>query len=550
MNAFLQRHAGSVTGMLSGFDRVRFRGTVRLLANAGGVLALLSHLGVLLKDFKQFAVGVSDRLKDASLAVASRAGRPVRYLPSPRTSKEQVALQVLREQPPVGDGGGGDGLICVLTAVEPCWSFHVRRDRASRQLVLEPAWRKCLHLYHYFMHPLLGFCHARVQSWLPFNIHVCVNGREMLARQMDRAGIAYTRRDNCFTRVSDLPRAQALLDGQLTTDWAATLDGLAELAHPARRTLLGGPPPGIGGGGGDWVPEYYWSAQESEWASDVMFKSPAALSRLYPRLIRHGLIGLGSGDVMRYLGKRIGPQDGRFTGEVVSDVKRRPEGMRIKHRLNANSIKMYDKQGSVLRVETTINDPSDFKVYRRAGADDPASELRWRRLRKGVADLARRAHVSQAANDRYLAAMAEARAGDDAGGDAALGDVAAPLCRRVPGKGKGERVRALNPLSEADATLLAAVSRGEFAINGFRNRDIRALLFRGVGGTPVDEGAAAERKRRSAAVTRKLRLLRAHGLIRKVSRTHRYLLSDKGRHAISTILAARAATASQLLAAA
>lgn len=532
MNGFLQRHAGSVTGMLSGFDRVRFRGTVRLLANAGGVLALLSHLGVLLKDFKQFAVGVSERLKEASLAVASRAGRPVRYLPSPRTCKEQVALQVAREQPPVGD----DGLICVLTAVEPCWSFHVRRDRASRHLVLEPAWRKCLHLYHYFMHPLLGFCHARVQSWLPFNIHVCVNGREMLARQLDHAGIAYTRRDNCFTRVSDLPRAQALLDGQLTMDWAATLNGLAERAHPARRTLLSGP------GIGDWVPEYYWSAQESEWASDVMFNDPAALSRVYPRLVRHGLIGLGSGDVMRYLGKRIGPQDGRFTGEVVSDVKRRPEGVRIKHRLNANSIKMYDKQQSVLRVETTINDPSDFKVYRRAGNDDPASKRQWRRLRKGVVDIARRAQVSQAANDRYLGAMAEAQADD-----AALGEVAAPLCRRVPGKSKGERVRALNPLSDDDATLLAAVSRGEFAINGFRNRDIRALLFRGGGDTPAD---AAEGKRRSAAVTRKLRLLRAHGLIRKVSRTHRYLLSDKGRLTITTILAARTATASQLLAAA
>jgi hypothetical protein len=268
-----------------------------------------------------------------------------------------------------------------------------------------------------------------------------------------------------------------------------------------------------------------------------MFNDPAALSRLYPRLVRHGLIGLGSGDVMRYLGKRMGPQDGRFTGEVISDVKRRPEGMRIKHRLNANSIKMYDKQQSVLRVETTINDPSDFKVYRRAG-DDPASKLDWRRLRKGVADMTRRAQVSQAANDRYLEAMAEAQA------DAALGDVAAPLCRRVPGKSRGERVRALNPLSHDDATLLAAVSRGEFAINGFRNRDIRALLSHDA------PAQATEGKRRSAAVTRKLRLLRAHGLIKKVSRTHRYLLSDKGRLAITTILAARAATASQLLAAA
>lgn len=530
MNSFLQRHAGSVTGMLSGFDRVRFRGTVRILSNASGLMAVLSHLGVLLKDFKAFATGVSEKLKDASLAAAERAGRPVRYLPSARIGKEEVARQIAQEQ------RIEKGLICVLTAVEPCWSFHIRRDRASKHLVLEPAWRKCLHLYHYFMHPQLGFCHARVQSWLPFNIHICVNGREMLARQMDQAGIGYERRDNCFAKVSDLARAQELLNEQLTIDWAATLNGLAEQAHPARRTLLGGAKDG------DWTPEYYWSAQESEWASDVMFKDRLELSRLYPRLIRHGLIGLSSGDVMRYLGKRVGPENRRFGGEVISDVKQRAEGMRIKHRLNSNSIKMYDKQQSVLRVETTMNDPSDFKVYRRAEGD-PKSKLCWRLLRKGVVDMKRRAQVSQASNDRYLDAMADVQT------DAALGELAEPLCRRVPakntlGKSKGQRVRALNPLSHDDAALLQAVSRGEFAINGFRNRDIRGLLY-------SDQNVEkAECKRRSAAVTRKLRLLRAHGLVKKVSRTHRYLLSDKGRQAITTILAARAATASKLLLAA
>jgi hypothetical protein len=526
MNSFVRRHAGSVTGMLSGFDRIRFRGTVRILSNASGLMVLLSHLSVLLKDFKLFATGVSEKLKAASVAAALQAGRPVRYLPSSRVCKEEVALRIAQEQ------RIDRGLICVLTAVEPCWSFHVRRDRASQQLVLEPSWRKCLHLYHYFLHEQLGFCHARVQSWLPFNVHICVNGREMLARQMDRAGIDYQRRDNCFARVSDVARAQALLNEQVAMDWPATLNDLADRAHPARRELLDLP-------GGHWVPEYYWSAQESEWASDVMFRNPADLSRLYPRLIRHGLTGLSSGDVMRYLGKRVGAENRRFTGEVISDIKQRGEGMRIKHRLNSNSIKMYDKQQSVLRVETTMNDPSDFKVYRRAGGN-PQSKLCWRLLRKGVADMERRAQVSQAANDRYLEAMASV---DSA---AVLGELAEPLCQSVPGKSPGQRARGLNPLAREDATLLQAVSRGEFTINGFRNRDIRGLLY----GQADKTVPPAQAKRRSAAMTRKLRLLRAHGLVKKVSHTHRYLLTDKGRQAISTLLAARSATASQLLAAA
>jgi hypothetical protein len=528
MNAFLQRHAGSVTGVLSGFDRIRFRGTIRLLANASGLSAVLSYLGVLLKDFREYAMGLSEQLKAASLGMALSAGRPVRYLASPLVCKEDVARRIARE-----DGIDG-GLICVLTAVEPCWSFHVRRDPQAKELVLESAWRKCLHLYHYFVHEELGFCHARVQSWLPFNVHVCVNGREWLARRMDRAGVSYERRDNCFTHVSDAGRAQELLDGQLDTDWAAVLEGVRRLAHPASDSMFPRRPM-----------DYYWSADESEWASDVMFKDRHALSRLYPRLVRHGMLCLGAADVMRYLGRRVGPEHGRFLGEVISDVRRQPlvkrprgEGVRIKHRLNSNSIKMYDKQAGVLRVETTINDPGDFKVYRRAGGD-PGSKLCWRKLRKGVADMRRRAQVSQSANERYLEALAGVET------SAAVGELAAPLCKAVAGKTRGERARPLNPLADADARLLEAVSLGQFAINGLRNRDVRAILY---AGSPAAD--AAQAKRRSAAVTRKLRLLRAHGLLRKVAHTHRYVVSPRGRAAITALLAARNANAGKLLAAA
>ncbi len=212
--------------------------------------------------------------------------------------------------------------------------------------------------------------------------------------------------------------------------------------------------------------------------------------------------------------------------------------MRVKHRVNDNSIKMYDKHGLVLRVETTINQPRDMKVYRApqgAAADAPK---KWLPLRKGVADLHRRAQLSGAANDRYLDSLASA--GQDA---VSLGEMAAPACKRVAWKGK--LARALNPLGAADAELLAAIGRGEFAINGFRNRDLRALLHGAQKATD-----AKEARRRSASVTRKLRLLRAHGLVHKVPRTHRYQLSDSGRTLVAALAAARSASTAKLAAAA
>ena len=182
-----------------------------------------------------------------------------------------------------------------------------------------------------------------------------------------------------------------------------------------------------------------------------------------------------------------------------------------------------------MRVETTIVHPEHFKVYRPVAGPEP--RLRWQRLRRGVADLWRRAQVSQAANNRYLDALASVT------GKTPLREEALAVCR--PLKAKGRRYRALNPFSPGDGQLLEAISRGEFMIQGLRNRDLRALLY-------PRKGDSQQERRRSARVTRLLALLRAHGLIRKVSGTHRYQVTERGRRIVTALLAARNADVDQL----
>jgi len=521
MNAFLQYHRTWVTGILQGFDRLRLRGTLRPLAYVGGMMGYLSHIGVLLKGFKEYAGSVTEQIRRTAERVAEAAQRPVTYLPSGSTRKEHVAREIAQRD------GVDEGLICVLTCVEPCWSYQLYRNRETRRLELHGRPRKCLHYYHYWMDPTFGFMHARLQTWFPFTVHICINGREWLARQMDRAGIEYVRRDNCFLQIADVAGAQRLMDRQLRVNFRQMLDRLVPRFNPAHRKVFGPTPM-----------SYYWSVEESEWASDVMFRRPALLAGLYPRLIRHVMENLGSRDVMRFLGRKVpdhGGVNGSFAGEVVSDLRQRPEGIRVKHRVKRNSIKMYDKAGSILRVETTINDAPDLKVFR-PKEGDARGKKEWRPMRKGVADLPRRAVVSQSANDRYLDSLAAVQQ------TTRLGSLLEKLCQPV--RWKGQRVRALNPFSTDDARLLETVNRGEFSINGFRNRDLRVLLSRA---TPADP---AEQRRQSAAVTRKLRLLRAHGLIRKVPKTHRYMLSKKGQTAITALLTARAADTAKLATAA
>lgn len=517
MQSFLQRFSSDVIGSLSGFDRLRFRGTKRLLNTTGGMLNFLWQKQILLKDFKSYVTDVTACLRSAVESAACAAARPLLYL-NHQERKEDLAREIAAR-----DGVAG-GLICVFSAVESCFSWSVHPDRASQKLVLRGGPKKCLRYYHYYLHPQLGLMHARLQTWFPFTVQVCINGREWLARMMDHQGLGYVKKDNCFVDVEDLHAAQTLLDSQLETDWPALLGGVAALSNPAEAEIFG-----------DFPVRYYWSVDESEWATDFLFRSPEALAALYPRLLRHGTFVLGSADVLRYLGRRLtaeGGVKGSFVGEVTTDLKERPEGMRIKHRLNGNWVKMYDKQGSVLRIETVINDARDLKVYRTREGDESSEKKEWLRLRKGVADLQRRAEVSQKANERYaesLAAVADTKP---------LGEVAEPLSEAV--NWHGRRARGLNVLGKEDAGLIEAVSRGEFLMNGFRNRDVRALLFE----------ASKQTRKESAAVTRKLRLLRAHGLIAKVPSTHRYVLSEKGRSACAAILAARQADTTTLVQAA
>jgi hypothetical protein len=514
--AFLNRFGNSVTGVLSGFDRLRLRGTLRHLFQPTVMEAYLNACRVLIKNFGIFAQGLTARIKAAAYAAAERAGRPFRYLPYSQTSKEDLARQIARKD------GIASGLIAIFSALENCLSYSVRGDRQTKHihLVLEP--RKCLHLYHYFLHPELGLCHVRVQTWFPFTVDVCLNGRDRLARQMDEAGLAYRQRDNCFVWVEQASRAQALLDQQLRTHWPRVLERLLDQAHPLHKEICR-----------PIAQTYYWTASASEYATDLLFRDAPSLAALYPRLVHHGLRTFASPDVMRFLGRKTpstGSVNGNFGGEVISDLKHRPEGIRVKHSLNSNSIKMYDKEGSVLRIETTINKTEEFRVYR-AKQGEPCGKKAWRPLQRSVGELWRRAQVSAAANQRYLQALASVTE------KTPVGEAAAGVCRAVLKDGR--RHRALNPWGEKDAALLQAVSRGEYAINGLRNRDIRRQLW-------AKTSSAQLQQRRAAAVTRQLRLLRAHGLLRKVSGTHRYVLTENGRKIVTALLSARQADVEQL----
>lgn len=248
---------------------------------------------------------------------------------------------------------------------------------------------KCLHFYFYYLDAELGFIHIRLQSWFPFQIQVYVNGRECLARYLDQRGIAYERYDNCFTQIDDLAAAQDFCEQFAHFDWPLVLNNLAERINPMRKTIQNS---GFRG--------YYWVADQAEIATNLMFSDRAGLEAILPDLFEHDILKIACQDVLRFLGRKL---HGNFKGEATTSLKKRPGGWRAKHTMKRNSLKLYDKH-SVLRIETTINNPSEFKICHQTRD----GKLRWKRMRKGVSNLYRYAQVGQQANRRYLDHLAQA----------------------------------------------------------------------------------------------------------------------------------------------
>jgi hypothetical protein len=518
MQRFLQRFALLVAGTLSGFDRLVFKGKLCPLYSPEGMNCLLRANHVAHKEFKQYAKEVTAHVLETSGVSEAKARGRYRYLNSSKIDKEEVARQFLPAR------GPKTGLVCVLACIEPCWTFDWATTPEGSTIRGEPG--KCMHLYHYYQHPTFGWLYVRLQTWFPFEIQVGLNGREWLARQMDRDKLSYHRHDNKFLWVRDWQRAQQLLDEQLQTDWQHELDALQQQVHPLHPEHLGRMPV-----------LYNWTTFQSEWATDIAFRRQEELEPWFKRWLRQAMLSYDHNDILGFFGHAPSLyRKGRR--RIETSVLAHFEGKRIKHWAGGNSLKLYH-EANVLRPETTINDAAAIRVER-PPADDPEGPVAGRPMRRSVVDLPQRAAYCQAVNERYLealAATAETRT---------VRELVEPLTRRAPEpRPEADRparyVRGLNPLAELDAALLTAVSDPRWMVQGLRNRDLVAALY------PKASDDPAERRRQSARVTRLLRLLRGHGLLEKIPGSHRYQIGAEARVRIQAVLACRNANPDQLV---
>ena len=302
----------------------------------------LSARQIRIFDYSRFAEPLRDRVRDRAAELASAAGVTIEHIAKSHIRKEDVVAKVLAVR------GDHPGLVHIISAMEACNAYKPWHDKQTHRTFLRPDTGKCLHYYFYFMDAELGLIYLRVPTWCPFRLQFYCNGHSWLARRLTAAGIGFTLADNAFLRIDDWERAQTLADGFSPDHLHRVLDHYAQQCCPVLDVF---------------AQSYHWSFMQVEYATDLVFRSPAILKPLYEQLSRQAILTVKAEHVATFLGHKITAQ---LAQEIGSQFATRIAGTCVKHRFGKSSIKIYDKFGLVLRLETTTNEVSAFKHYRKS----------------------------------------------------------------------------------------------------------------------------------------------------------------------------------------
>jgi hypothetical protein len=496
--SFFVKFASVISWTLSCYDRIILKGHLPISRPAAFERFVDYTLHIRRADFlKTVGPEWSERLVDHSKQFAQADGRPWEYHPG-AIDKDAWAKQQLARSPVQ------QGLVGVLCVMEACPTFKLTRGQDRPGYVLRPVPQRVL--YYYFLDKDLGLMHVRLQTWAPFTCQVYANGHNYVARQLQKKGIAFVQVDNAFVQLDDPAAAQRCADRFVKLPWPKILERYARQVNPLLHAELQGQ-------------SHYWVIDQAEYATDVCFTSKHALAGLFGRLLAFALLTFSPKKIFCYLGRKW---HGRFDGEVQTHYKSvREPGACIKHFLKRNWLKMYDKLGLLLRVETVIHQPGEFKVFRECQHRDGTTSLGWFAMCKGVGNLHHYQSQALACNQRYLEALA---AVDD---PTPSYDDLKKLTERQ--RHQGRSYAGFNPAREEEARLFAAVLAGDHIAHGFRNHDIRAALYTESRNDPL-------RQRHSAAVGRLLKRLQVRGFVAKVPRSRRWRVTDRGRRVMGDTL--------------
>ncbi len=485
-----EKYREQLDGVLNCYDRIILIGSLHPLCYAKGMTHYLYKHNIRIFDYAQFAQPLSEQIRENAERLAREHGLEIEYIRKKNFRKED-RIQVIEQR------GTHPGLVHIFSALEPCDTYQPWHDKQTHHTYLRRDTGKCLHYYFYFIDPELGLCYLRVPTWCPFRLQFYFNGHAWLAAQLCQKGVAFELIDNGFVHIADYGVANQLVEQFNLVQLHRALDGFAQRFCPVIQTLN---------------LSYQWSIYQAEYATDLVFKRQSDLQAFYPHLVETLIHTVKPTDIATFLGQKL---HGNYRGEMGTRFNVRRLGMRIKHVMGPVALKLYDKFGLILRLEVTVNDVSFFQQYRQVHHRNGETETKYAPMKKSLYSLRPLAEQLQAATRRYLEFLSAV----------ATPEVGVQRLNRLTETQveKEHRYKGFNLLAEADAAVLRLLLRGEFAISGLTARAIRALI--------------PEKTR--GQISRLLKRLRVHGLLKKVGRRYKYYLTEFGREVATMALKLR-----------
>jgi hypothetical protein len=488
MSLLSERYKGQIDGVLSCYDRIVITGTLPQLCYAHGMTSYLYNHSIRIFDYPKFAEPFRDELRFNAEQIAKTHGIEIEFVPKKHIRKEDLVKKVLDKR------GYAPGLVHILSAMESCESYQPWHDKLTHQTYLKSKQGKCLHYYFYFIDEDLGLCYVRVPTWCPFKLQIYFNGHNWLASKLKKKNIAYSLIDNAFDHIGAYEQAQELANGLSIEQLHKKLDEFALRFCPVHA---------------HFEQVYHWSVMQAEYATDIVFKKQSDLQQIYDQLIRTAIHTVKPDNIATFLSRKL---HGNYQGEVGNNYHVRIEGTRIKHSMGKASIKMYDKHKKILRIETTANDLSFFKHYRTVEHRDGTTTQKIASMKKNIYSLAPLRKIMTSSNTRYLEFISAID--DQKSGRENLKRVSQSV------KKKDRNYKGFNFFDNDDLQLLLIIARGEFNVYGFQNKNIRAFL----------------KDKNSGQVSRLIKRLHEHRLIRKIKNSYKYYLTNLGKHVILSAL--------------
>lgn len=487
MKPLTERYQADLLGVLSCYDRMIITGTLPGACYAGGMTSFLNFRHIKIFDYaKLFADPWRERLRQYAHEVADAQNVSIEHVNKPHIRKEDLIVRVIEQR------GKHPGLVHILSAMEACSAYKPWHDKNTHKTFLRPTQGKCLHYYFYFIDEEVGLCYLRVPTWCPFRLQFYCNGHAWLENKLIANGIGYAMADNAFIRIDDFARAQSLSDQLKPDDLHRILDRYAKMCCPVQE---------------EFQQQYHWSLMQIEYATDLVFRSDAALQPLFEDISRQAVIAVKAEHVSAFLGKKITPL---LAQELGSRLSTRIEGTCIKHHMGSASVKVYDKFKRVLRIETTTNNVSFFKHHRKVEHRNGSATRELAPLKKSIYSIIDLREILLGCNSRYIEFLSSLN--DYSNGRRALQQLTKTKTVH------GIQIRGFNFFDMTEQDLLRAIQRPEFNIHGLRRGDLKKHL------PLVSNGK----------LSRYLKRLRTLGLIKRVAKTYRYYLTRIGRAAIAT----------------